>query len=221
MSSRTGQGAIDSPSSTPCEPWVPAIETRVSAALCGPGLMFGSSRGLLAAFAASACLLGGPRRFISRLKVQSTWRSRQALHGWTSSHYNEGIVSFEAQEGQRKPTYLDLALTAQIAGPSQSRLLGVRGRGPDWRRAACKVRRDLPRHGILRCHGTGDRSRAGALHGGLEGLEAMMGGGGGGGGSDGCCLYVDGGEGGRVFGVQGRLFVGGLWCLRQRWRVLV
>ena len=82
----TGHGAIDSASTANGASWPPAIEMSVSAALCGVGLMFGSSRCCLAAFAASACLFGGPRRFMERLNVQSTPNSWQALHGCVSSH---------------------------------------------------------------------------------------------------------------------------------------
>jgi hypothetical protein len=47
----------------------------------------GSRRARLAALAASACLFGGPRRFVSRLYVQSTPRSRHGLQGISvSSH---------------------------------------------------------------------------------------------------------------------------------------
>jgi len=94
---------------------------------------------------ASACLFGGPRRRLGRLKVHGMSRVEQARHGACSSHYPirrpVSMVLSRTHGPARSPlggrigvawTHLDFARGARVAGlPESSFGVGCTGRAAD------------------------------------------------------------------------------------------
>lgn len=86
-----------------------------------PGIAYDPSSPIRCLLIASACLLGGPRRRLGRLKVHGMSRAAHDLHGGPlSSHYRATQLALCERCWSGWPTRLHLAHTAAVARFAQS-----------------------------------------------------------------------------------------------------